>query len=57
VPARGADRHGRAGTSGTGRRRSRARRWNLAAVPLFAALALVGLVPLFYYRNLDRRSD
>lgn len=29
-----------------------------AAVPLFAALAAIGLVPLFfYYRNLDRRSE
>jgi hypothetical protein len=29
-----------------------------AAVPLFAVVAVIGLVPLlFYYRNLDRRSE
>jgi hypothetical protein len=31
---------------------------SIAAVPLFAALAVIGSVPvLFYYRNLDRRID
>jgi hypothetical protein len=31
---------------------------SIAVVPAFATLALLGLVPLyFYYRNLDRRSD
>ena len=31
---------------------------SMAAVPLFVAIATIGLVPLvFYYRNLDRRSE
>jgi hypothetical protein len=31
---------------------------SVAVVPVFAALALVGLVPVFfYYRNMDRRSE